>query len=90
MNRFFKRIKPGNVTLQQSNGSYLPDRRQKGVNAMEDLLKNLTATLISRLDDIEKETNFDYLLKTGQDDIYSEAVVLFEEMQKLKNRLQSL
>jgi len=57
---------------------------------MEDLLKNLTATLISRLDDIEKETNFDYLLKTGQDDIYSEAVVLFEEMQKLKNRLQSL
>lgn len=57
---------------------------------MEDLLKNLTASLISRLDDIEKETNFDYLLKTGQEDIRREAVLLFEEMHKLKDRLKIL
>lgn len=90
MSRVFKRIKPGIAISKQFAGPYLPDRGQKGVNAMEDLLKNLTATLISRLDDIEKETNFDYLLQTGPDDIRREAVVLFEEMQELKNRLKSL
>lgn len=74
----------------RSTNTYLPDRREKGGEAVEDLIKYLASDLLARLDELEKETDFDFLTSLGDDDIRDEAQLLYEEIKKLKSRLQEL
>ncbi len=57
---------------------------------MEDIIRQLAARVIGRLDDLEAESNFDYLLNLSDPDLRSEAVELYEGICKLRERLQDL
>lgn len=70
--------------------SYLPDRRKKGGEAVEDLIKYLASDLFTQLDELEKETDFEFLTSVDDDDIRSEAQLLYDEINRLKSRLQEL
>lgn len=68
----------------------LPDRRYKGGETLEELVKYLADDLIARLEEVEKEANFEFLMSLSDDDINNEAHLLYEEIIKLKTRLQAL
>ena len=68
---------------------YLPDRSCKGGEALEDLVKYLADDLIIRLEELEKEANFEFLMSLD-DDISNEAHLLYQEIVTLKTRLQEL
>lgn len=70
--------------------SYLPDRSYKGGEALEDLVKYLADDLIARLEEVEKEADFEFLLSLDDEDISNEAHLLYQEIIKLKSRLQEL
>lgn len=70
--------------------SYLPNRSHKGGEALEDLVKYLADDLIIRLEEVEKEADFKFLMSLSDDDISNEAHLLYEEIIKLKTRLQAL
>jgi hypothetical protein len=74
----------------RSTNIYLPDRREKGGEAVEDLVKYLANDLLARLDELEKETDFDFLTSLDDNEIRDEAQLLYEEIKKLKSRLQEL
>lgn len=69
--------------------SYIPDRSCKGGEALEDLVKYLADDLIIRLEELEKEANFEFLMSLD-DDISNEAHLLYQEIVTLKTRLQEL
>ena len=58
--------------------------------ALEDLVKYLADDLIIRLEEVEKEADFKFLMSLSDDDISNEAHLLYEEIIKLKTRLQAL
>lgn len=70
--------------------SYLPDRSRKGGNALDDLIRQLADNLLIKLDELEKETNFDYLLNVSEPDLKDEALLLHQEIRNLKNILLNL
>ncbi len=57
---------------------------------MEDLVKYLADDLITRLEELEKEANLEFLMSLSDDDISNEAQLLYQEIIKLKFRLQNL
>lgn len=57
---------------------------------MEDLVKYLADDLITRLEELEKEANLEFLMSLSDDDISDEAQLLYQEIIKLKFRLQNL
>lgn len=57
---------------------------------MEEFIKYLTGDLVARLEELEQETDFEFLMTMSSDDISSEAQLLYEEINKLKSRLQEL
>ncbi|MGS0765369.1 hypothetical protein [Syntrophomonas curvata] len=77
-------------TLIKGINSYLPDRRKKGGEAVDDLIKYLADDLLAQLDELEKETNFEFLTSLDDEEIRNEAQLLFEELNRLKSRLQEL
>ena len=70
--------------------SYIPDRSYKGGEALEDLVKYLADDLIIRLEELEKEADFEFLMSLSDDDISNEAHLLYDEIVKLKSRLYEL
>ena len=70
--------------------SYLPDRSYKGGEALEDLVKYFANDLIIKLEELEKEADFEFLMSLNDDDISNEAHLLYEEIVKLKSRLYEL
>lgn len=70
--------------------SYLPNRSYRGGEALEDLVKYLANDLIMRLEELEKEADFEFLMSLNDDDISNEAHLLYEEIVKLKSRLYEL
>ena len=57
---------------------------------MEDLIKMMAAQVLSRLDDLEKESDFDYLLNLSDPQLRSEASDLFQSICKLREDLRGL
>ncbi|MDD2372406.1 MAG: hypothetical protein WC109_08490 [Syntrophomonadaceae bacterium] len=57
---------------------------------MEDLVKYLADDLITRLEELEKEADFEFLMSLSDDDISNEAHLLYQGIIKLKSRLQEL
>lgn len=57
---------------------------------VEDLIKYLASDLLTQLDELEKQTDFEFLTSVGDEDIRSEAQLLYEEINRLKARLQEL
>lgn len=57
---------------------------------MDDLIKYLADDLLAQLDELEKETNFEFLTSLDDEEIRNEAQLLFEELNRLKSRLQEL
>lgn len=76
--------------LPHWRNAYLPDRSHRGGSALEDLIKHLVSDFVAKINDIETETNFDYLFNMSDPDIRDEARVLFQEIQGLKKILQEL
>ena len=70
--------------------SYLPDRSYKGGEALEDLVKYFANDLIIKLEELEKEADFEFLMSLGDDEISNEAHLLYQEIVTLKTRLQEL
>jgi hypothetical protein len=62
----------------------------KEEKALEDLVKYLADDLITRLEELEKEANLEFLMSLSDDDISNEAQLLYQEIIKLKFRLQNL
>ncbi len=89
MNVAFTRLYKRNADIRGIN-SYLPDRREKGGEAVEDLIKYLAEGLLARLDELEKETDFAFLSCLEDEEIRNEAQLLHEELNRLKSRLQEL
>lgn len=69
---------------------YLPDRSYKGGEPLEDLVRYLADDLIARLEKLEKETDFEFLMSLSDDGISNEAHLLYQEIINLKSRLQKL
>lgn len=88
-NRVFPRLL-GKETRVRKLNSYLPDRSYEGGEVLEELVKNLADGLIARLEEVEKEANFEFLMSLSDDGISNEAHLLYEEIIKLKTRLQEL
>lgn len=80
----------GKETRVRKLNSYLPDRSYKGGEVLEELVKYLADDLIIRLEEVEKEADFKFLMSLSDDDISNEAHLLYEEIIKLKTRLQAL
>jgi hypothetical protein len=80
----------GKETRVRKLNSYLPDRSYKGGEVLEELVKYLADDLIIRLEEVEKEADFEFLMSLSDDDISNEAYLLYEEIIKLKTRLQAL
>jgi len=57
---------------------------------VDDLIKYLADDLLAQLDELEKETNFEFLTSLDDEEIRNEAQLLFEELNRLKSRLQEL
>ncbi|MGI6420772.1 MAG: hypothetical protein ACOX0N_00925 [Syntrophomonadaceae bacterium] len=57
---------------------------------MEDLIKMMAAQVLSRLDDLEKESDFDYLLNLSDPQLRSEASDLYQSICKLREDLRGL
>ncbi|KUG03662.1 hypothetical protein ASZ90_018907 [hydrocarbon metagenome] len=57
---------------------------------MEDLIRQLATRVVSRLNNLEAEVDFEYLLNLPDPDLRSEAVDLYEGICKLKEKLQGL
>ncbi len=57
---------------------------------MEDLIRQLAARVVSRLDNLEAETDFEYLLNLSDPDLRSEAVELYDGICRLREKLQEL
>ena len=88
INRVFPRFISKETCVRKLN-FYLPDRSCKGGEALEDLVKYLADDLIIRLEELEKEANFEFLMSLD-DDISNEAHLLYQEIVTLKTRLQEL
>ncbi len=54
---------------------------------MDKRMKELTHGIRNKIEALEEETDFDYLLCLPDDDLRSEAEILYEELEKLKNLL---
>lgn len=80
----------GKETRVRKLNSYLPDRSYKGGEVLEELVKYLADDLIARLEEVEKEADFEFLMSLSDDGISNEAHLLHEEIIKLKTRLQAL
>jgi hypothetical protein len=89
INRVFPRFISEENCVRKLN-FYLPDRSCKGGEALEDLVKYLADDLIIRLEELEKEANFEFLMSLGDDEISNEAHLLYQEIVTLKTRLQEL
>lgn len=89
VSRVFPRLKSRETRVRNIN-SYLPDRSCKGGEALEDLVKYLADDLITRLEELEKEADFEFLMSLSDDDISNEAHLLYQGIIKLKSRLQEL
>jgi len=57
---------------------------------VEDLIRQLATRVVSRLNNLEAEVDFEYLLNLPDPDLRSEAVDLYEGICKLKEKLQGL
>jgi hypothetical protein len=57
---------------------------------VEDLIKMMAAQVLSRLDDLEKESDFDYLLNLSDPQLRSEASDLYQSICKLREDLRGL
>ncbi len=57
---------------------------------MEELIKMMAARVVSRLDNLEQETDFDNLLQLSDPELRSEARELYQSICKLKEELQGL
>lgn len=57
---------------------------------MEDLIRQLAARVIERLDNLEAESDFDYLLNLSDPELRHEASELYEGICKLREKLQGL
>ncbi len=57
---------------------------------MEDLIRQLAARVIGRLDNLEAESNFDHLLNLTDPELRIEATELYEGICKLREKLQEL
>ena len=71
VSRVFPRLKSRETRVRNIN-SYLPDRSCKGGEALEDLVKYLADDLITRLEELEKEADFEFLMSLSDDDIIIE------------------
>ncbi|MGI5911880.1 MAG: hypothetical protein ACOX6E_04755 [Syntrophomonadaceae bacterium] len=57
---------------------------------MEEMIKYLANNLVEQLSEIEKETDFEFLATLDDKDIRSEAQLLWDGINKLKDRLQEI
>lgn len=69
---------------------YLPERGRKGKSALDDLIENLRSTIITRLNQIEAETDFELLLNSPVKEVKEEAVLLRREIRNIKTLLKGL
>jgi len=57
---------------------------------VDELIKKMAESIISRLDELEAETNFDYLLHVSDMELRGEAIELYEGINKLREQLNGL
>jgi len=68
---------------------YLPTRTDD-TNSLDDLIQTLTESLIYRLDDIASSEILDRLVDIPDLDLQGETMLLREEIQRLRNRLEQI
>jgi len=68
---------------------YLPTRTDDA-NSLDDLIQTLTESLIYRLDDIASSEILDRLVDIPDLDLQGETMLLREEIQRLRNRLEQM
>lgn len=54
---------------------------------MDKMMRELAHGIMNKIEALEQETDFDYLLHLSDADLRSEAEILYEEIEKLKNLL---
>ena len=57
---------------------------------MEELIKMMAARVVSRLDNLEAESDFNYLLNLSDPELRNEAMEVYHSICKLKADLQDL
>lgn len=72
-----------------SLSAYIPTCSEGG-EAVEDLIKAIAQRLVLSLEDLERGTDFDTLVNISEPEIRQEALLLQEEITKLKSCLQSI
>lgn len=63
---------------------------RKGGDAVEDIIREVAQRVILRLDEIEAETDFDMLTNLSEPGLREEALLLREEITKLRDCLQNI
>ena len=59
-------------------------------NKVEELIKMMAARVVSRLESLEQETDFDYLVQLSDPKLRNEAIELYHSICQLKEDLQGL
>jgi uncharacterized protein YicC (UPF0701 family) len=57
---------------------------------MEQLIKQMAAEVIAKLDDLKKEADFERLIKASDPEIRNDAIELYQGINKLREQLMNL
>lgn len=57
---------------------------------MEQIIKQMAAAVIDRLDNLEEEADFERLLRTSDSDIRNDALELYQGLCQLREQLRDL
>ena len=86
---FLRSVKTGRKFSRRVN-PYVQDQYRKGKSALDDLIKDLSSSIIAKLNQIEEETDFELLFKSPIREVKEEAILLKQEIKNIKTLLQEL
>ncbi len=69
---------------------YLPDHNNKGEDSLNDLIRNMVGSIIRNLDDLQNEAGRELFFHHAEEEIKEDAVVLFSQIEALKEKLLAL
>ncbi len=77
-------------SIPEWTNPYIPDRDQTGSDGVDDLMHILAASLVERLDELNCDEVLDRLVQIPEPELQKEAILLKEEIERLRNRISQL
>lgn len=79
-----------NDRIPEWTNPYIPDHNQTGSDELDDLMHILAASLVERLDELNCDEVLNRLVQIPEPELQKEAILLKEEIERLRNRVSQL